>query len=87
MNMGPILGLDGMDGVDTVDGAWPAVLTAEEWASLMAPVDVTLLEDAGRGALALAVEADETAGVGWHRISSKHSATAGGGEVPGKTET
>lgn len=60
MNMGPILGLDGMDGVDTVDGAWPAVLTAEEWASLMAPVDVTLLEDAGE-ALALAVEADETA--------------------------
>ena len=49
-----------MDGVDTVAGAWPAVLTAEEWAALMAPISVTLLEDAD-DALALAVEADETA--------------------------
>lgn len=58
MNMGPILGLDG---ADTVDGSdWPAVLTAEEWVALMAPISVTLLEDADE-ALALAVEADETA--------------------------
>lgn len=58
MNMAPILGLDGVDTVD--GGAWPAVLTAEEWAALMAPISVTLLEDADE-ALALAVEADETA--------------------------
>ncbi len=58
MNMGPILGLDGVDTVD--GGAWPAVLTAEEWAALLAPISVTLLEDADE-ALALAVEADETA--------------------------
>lgn len=58
MNMGPILGLDGVDTVD--GGAWPAMLTAEEWAALLAPISVTLLEDADE-ALALAVEADETA--------------------------
>ncbi len=57
MNMGPILGLDGVDTVD--GGAWPAVLTAEEWAALMAPVTVEVLD--GDEALALAVEADETA--------------------------
>ena len=59
MNMG-LLPVDGMDRVDTAGGAWPAVLTAEEWAALMAPISVTLLEDADE-ALALAVEADETA--------------------------
>lgn len=57
MNMGPILGLDG---VDTVDGGdWPSVLTAEEWVALMAPVTVEVLEP--NEALTLAIEADETA--------------------------
>ena len=56
MNMAPILGLNEVDAGD----AWPSVLTAEEWATLMAPISVTLLEDADE-ALALAVEADETA--------------------------
>lgn len=61
MNMPPILGLDAIDYDYPVrSGAWPAVLTAEEWAALMAPISVTLLEDADE-ALALAVEADETA--------------------------
>lgn len=55
MNMAPILGLNEVDG----SGAWPAVLTAEEWAALMAPVEVTKLESWDE-ALALAVEADET---------------------------
>lgn len=61
MNMAPILGLDSFD-YDYVTrvGDWPAVLTAEEWAALMAPISVTLLEDADE-ALAMAVEADETA--------------------------
>lgn len=61
MNVAPILGLDAVDYDYTVrSGAWPAVLSAEEWAALMAPISVTLLEDADE-ALALAVEADETA--------------------------
>lgn len=61
MNMPPILGLDSFDYdyVTRVGGECPAVLTAEEWAALMAPVTVEVLD--GDEALALAVEADETA--------------------------
>lgn len=60
MNIPPILGLDAFDYDYTVrSGAWPAVLTTEEWVALMAPITVEVLEP--NEALALAVEADETA--------------------------
>ena len=60
MNIPPILGLDAFDYDYVVrSGAWPAVLTAEEWAALMAPITVEVLEP--NEALTLAIEADETA--------------------------
>ncbi|MFZ1742319.1 MAG: hypothetical protein WAT93_05660 [Pontixanthobacter sp.] len=58
--MNAILGLDAIDYDYVVrSGAWDNLLSPEEWAAMMAPIDVEALTP--EETLALALEADETA--------------------------